>query len=269
MPRATPRRAMNRITTRPIGRRTRLHSTAEAAITRTPAMSREMWKARRPKLMVGGLILALVAALFVFFDTDQFYLFDFQVAGLQHLTKPEIARASGIAGYNIFFVETQQVERALVKLPEVKFAQVTASMPNHLTIAIEERKPEFAWVRGGETYWVDAEGIAFKARTNLPALPVMHDLDQTSVKPGQTISPAAFAALRALRDAWRESPRAFEWSTARGLSFSDERGWKIYLGDAEEMAGKLAEYRALVAMLLAQKIQVKFIDLGKGDPYYQ
>ena len=269
MPKAHARRATNRLNTRSIRRRTRLHSTAEATISMTPAVSREIWQARRPKLAIGALVLVLVAALFVFFDTDQFYLFDFQVIGSKHLTKTEIVRASGIMGYNIFFVETQTVERALAKLPEVKSVHVTTSIPNHLTIEIEEREPVITWLRGAETYWVDADGISVKARTNLPELPVLRDVDQKPVKPGEKISPAAISTFRALHDVWPDAPRALEWSTARGLSFSDERGWKIYLGNADEMAGKIAEYRALVAMLVAQNAKIKFIDLGKGDPYYQ
>jgi hypothetical protein len=35
------------------------------------------------------------------------------------------------------------------------------------------------------------------------------------------------------------------------------------------MAGKMAILRALVAQLVAQNARIRFIDLGKGDPYFQ
>ena len=66
-----------------------------------------------------------------------------------------------------------------------------------------------------------------------------------------------------------ESPRNLEWSAARGISFADGHGWKIYLGDANDMPGKIAMLRTLIAQLSAQNARIRFIDLGKGDPYYQ
>ncbi len=275
MPGKPRRRAVNRIATPTARRRTRLGLStagaqpAAATAIAFPAASPAVWKARRPKLVAAVLIAALIGALLAFFDTDQFYVFDLEVIGNQFLTQAEVERATGIAGYNIFFVEPQSVERAVSRMPEVKSVQVTAELPNRLTVAVEERVPDITWLRGSETYWVDADGIPFRARATRPELPVVRDLDQQPVQPGQVLTTSGLLAVQALRSVWPDAPHAFEWSNARGLSFTDERGWKIYLGDATEMAGKLAKYRALAAQLVATKANVKFIDFGKGDPYYQ
>jgi cell division protein FtsQ len=242
---------------------------AAQALPAAPAVTRELWRARRPKLVALALILLATIALLAFFNTDLFYVFDFQITGLKYLTSAEVERASGIAGYNIFFIESQTVERALSHLPEVKSTHVTTSLPNRVVIEIEERQPQVAWLRGNEAYWVGADDIAFRARTSLPQQVTLRDLDQSPVKLGQKVSPDGMAAARALREAWSDAPRALEWSDARGLAFNDEHGWKIYLGNASEMAGKVAKYRALASQLAAQNVKVKFIDFSKGDPYYQ
>lgn len=227
------------------------------------------WAQDRPRLVAMALILVIgLGALFVF-NTDTFYVYKLEVAGTRYLSVAEIERASGIMNYHIFFVDARSVERALAQLPEVKSVRVTTQLPNQVSISIIERKPEITWLRGNEMYWVDVDGICFRARSNLADLPVIRDVDQTVVKLGQLIHPDAINAFWAFRRAWADGPRNVEWSNARGLAFTDERGWKIYLGDANEMAGKIAKLRALVAQLVAQNARIRFIDLGRGEPYYQ
>lgn len=228
-----------------------------------------LWQTQRPKLAASVLIAVMATLLFLFFDADWFYVFDFEIAGAQNLTPAEIQKASGVLGYNIFFIDAPAVERALAKLPEVKSVHVSTRMPNQMAVVIEERVPEVTWQRGAETYWVTTDSTVLRARTNLTQLPTLRDLDQAAVKLGERAPKPALAAFRALREAWQDGPRAFEWSAARGLAFTDAHGWKVYLGGADDMPGKVAQVRALIQQLAAQKAKIQFIDAGKGDPYYQ
>ncbi len=235
----------------------------------SPRPSNETWQAARPRVL--GLAIALLfgSAVFAFFNFDFFYIFEPDVIGLHNLSKEQVVSASSITGYNVFFVDGASVERALSRLPEIQSVRVIPGLPNRLSIQITEREPEVAWQRGAERYWVDAEGIVFRTSEEKPELATLSDLDQTPVKPGGRVTSKALDAYHALLTAMPEAPRQLEWSTARGLAFTDERGWKIYLGDEMGMAGKVTKFRALVQHLQAQKVQIKFIDLGKGDPYYQ
>ena len=227
------------------------------------------WSAQQVKIIAAALALLILGGLFEFFNGDAFYVYSFDVAGTQFLTKAEVERTSGLIGYNIFFVDARTIEQALLKLPEVKSVRVTTGLPNRVAVQIEERVPEIAWLRGANAYWLDHDGMVFNARANLTQLPTIRDLDQGTVKPGQPIQSNAFGAYQALRAAWPAAPRAFEWSTERGLAYTDEHGWKIYLGDSSEMAGKLAKLGALVPQLTSQNAHITFIDLSKGDPFYQ
>jgi cell division septal protein FtsQ len=261
----TPRRSAPRRTNR------RLHTVLSPAQTSTvmPAGLAGVWSAQRPKIAAAALALLIIGALFEFFNGDAFYVFSLDVTGTQYLPKTEVVRASGILGYNIFFIDARQVEQTLEKLPEVSSVHVTTGLPNRVSIQVVERVPTIAWLRGNEMYWVDDSGLVFRARANLPQLPSIRDLDQAVVKPGQPAPTQAFAAYRALFAAWSTAPHAFEWSAARGLAYTDEHGWRIYLGDASEMAGKLAKLHAVVARLVSQNAHIQFIDLSKGDPFYQ
>jgi cell division septal protein FtsQ len=234
-----------------------------------PSPLKIVWNTQRAKIFAGVLLIFALVALFLMFDTDLFFVYDLQINGTHYLSTDEIQKASGIMQYNIFFVNSRDVEHALTKLPEVKSTRVNTIMPNQVIVDVEERKPEITWLRGNESFWIDSDGISFRARKNLPELPSVRDLDQSPVKLGQSVKLDALAAFWAFRAAYPDGPHSFEWSAARGLAFTDERGWKIYMGDAEEMAGKIAKLRALTAQLIAQNAKIKFIDLGKGDPYYQ
>lgn len=224
---------------------------------------------RLPK--VAALLIALMfcALLFVVFTSDAFLVVNVSASGNKYLPSKEIETASGVLNSNLFSIEPEMVAKAVQALPEVKSVRVSTSVPNQIVIDVEERQPQILWQTGSEAFWIDQEGIAFALRANLGNLVVVTDLDQLPVRLGEPVASAAFAAVNAMRKTFPDGPRVFGWSSGRGLAFTNDRGWKIYLGDSSEMAGKAAKYRALVAQLSAQNAKIKFIDLGKGDPYYQ
>lgn len=253
---------------RPAARRTRRVKlvAGETMARRSPLIH---LKLERSQIITLSLIVLIVALVFFVFNADTFYVYQFEITGTRYLTAAEIQQASGIMSYHILFVDANAVQRALAALPEIKSVKVASRLPNSVSVNIVERKPEITWMRGNELHWVDWDGVSFRARTNLTDLPVIRDLDQKAIKYGEKIHPSAVEAFWAFRAAYPEGPRSVEWSNARGLAYTDERGWKIYLGDANEMAVKVARLRALVPQLVAQNARIRFIDLGRGEPYYQ
>ncbi len=244
-------------------RRVRLHTTAPAAALAPAPVS----VALHSKLIAGGALGVLIALLLLFFNTDWFYVDDIEIVGTRYLTSSEIQRASGVNGYNIFFIDSASVERALMRLPEIKIVHVQTGLLNRVKVEIQERQPVVAWARGAENYWVDAEGIAIVARAALIDVPTLRDADAAPVKVGQPAPAKPFEAFRQLRDAWGESAKVYEWSNGRGIALTTEQGWKIYFGDANAMLGKVAIARALMAQLKGKGI--KFIDVGQREPFYQ
>jgi cell division septal protein FtsQ len=55
-----------------------------------------------------------------------------------------------------------------------------------------------------------------------------------------------------------------------GLGWQDERGWQVYLGDAQDMEMKLRVYDALVQRLLSEEVQPALISVEHvHNPYYR
>jgi hypothetical protein len=232
-------------------------------------VSREELLAWRPKIFAVVLLCLIGAGLYESFAGEWFFIERVDIQGLNILTAREVERATGVLGYNVYFLEPGQVERAAAQLPEIRSTQVTLGIPNLISLQIEERTPEIVWFKGDTVYWVDAEGIAFRARSPRADLPSVRDFDPTGLQPGRRVNPLPFDAVRAVRAAWNQSPKNFEWTMPHGLAALDEHGWKIIFGDATDMELKITKLKALLPRLVAHGARLKFIDLGKGEPFYQ
>jgi POTRA domain, FtsQ-type len=82
-----------------------------------------------------------------------------------HFTDPAAIRAAiGLpqgANPNIFRLRTQQMRLALETLPPVLSAEVSATLPDRLSILLTERSPIFAWRAGGTAWLSDVSGVLF------------------------------------------------------------------------------------------------------------
>lgn len=235
----------------------------------TRLKSKEYWRATRPKILAAFLIVVFASALYQLFAGDQFYVPQLALSGNHVLPAAEIEQAAGIRGWNIFFVNLQDVETAIKKLPEVKDARVTIGLPNRVEVQIVERAPRFIWQTRSGTYWVDDDGIALRVRFNSPDLLTLKDYDSTGTKIGSRVNAEAFNAAVNLRNMWKDGPRAFEWTKAHGLTTRDSHGWLIYFGSANQMANKLDALKIVTAQLVKDQHTIAYIDVGSGLPYYQ
>ncbi len=234
-----------------------------------PWKSETAWRASRPKFFSGVFLVVLLVALYQLFSNSMFFVDSPTFSGNHFLTRDELTLASGVQAWNIFFVNTNEVEASLKKLPEVKEAHVTVSLPNRVQAQIVERLPRLVWETRGQAYWVDDDGIALRARTTVPGLLRVKDTDDTPVKIGERVNVEVFNAVVSLYNAWQNGPRNFEWSRAHGLTVREEHGWPVYFGHANQMPDKLSALRIVTAQIVQARKAVAFIDVGSGLPYYQ
>ncbi len=237
--------------------------------TFNPWQSEPAWRASRPKFFAGVFLVVLIVALYQLFSHPLFFVDGLGLSGNRFLSRDELTTASTIQGWNIFFINPGEVEAALKKLPEVKEARVTIELPNRVQAQIVERTPRFVWETRGQTFWVDDDGIAVRARTSLPGLLWVKDADANPVKIGERVNVDAFNAVVSLHNAWPNGPRVFEWSRAHGLIVREDHGWPVYFGSAKQMPEKLAALNLVRDQILQGRKSVVFIDVGSGLPYYQ
>ncbi len=227
------------------------------------------WRASRPKFVAALLIVLLGGALYAMFSLDIFFVGEPVVIGNKIVPTAEIQEASGMRGWNIFFVEPRTVENAVKTLPEFSQVQTYITLPNVVEIYTTERQPRFVWEVGGKNYWVDQEGIAMRPRGVVPNGWHVRDAEGNALAYGERVDPDAFNAAASLINAWQNAPRFFEWTRAHGLTIRDEHGWLVYFGSASQMDDKVTALHIVTTQLLKDNRTVAFIDLGSGLPYYQ
>jgi hypothetical protein len=149
-------------------------------------------------------------------------------------------------------------------------------------VSVDVREPEvrYLWRSTDAAFLVDGEGHILKVDDGYSlaggdgthaGLLVIQDLDSQSrlLRPGDQVDHMALNAVGRLHGLLPEV-QAFEYSKDKGVSLSDVRGWRVYFGNDEDLAEKVATLQALLLKLAQERKTVKVIDLRFVDsPYYQ
>jgi cell division septal protein FtsQ len=237
-----------------------------ARISLTPVLNlgRRQWSKLLSSLLLGSLI----AAVYIIFSLEPFYVYEATISGVGMLTPQEVYAASGIDSMSIFWIDPERVAGRLAQLPEVRQARVTLSLPNRVLISVEEQRPLALWQSGEQLLWLSAEGVLLPVHGELGGALRIVDADRQTYQPGDQVDPGLLTAALGLRELMPKLA-VVQLSRSWGISFRAPEGWRVYLGDGEDMEAKLAILRALQRDIAASGEQVKTIDLRFTErPYY-
>jgi cell division septal protein FtsQ len=211
---------------------------------------------------VGSLLLALglLAALAHVFLSEGYYVFEITLRGNSLVTAEEVFHQSEVAGYSIFFIDPTQVEDRIQALPDVRDATVQVSLPNCMVIDVRERQARAIWQTGEHRYGVDDEGTAVSLRGEAEPSIVIKDLDATPLEPGEHVNLEAVTAAETYHNLL-PSVTDFDYSAEHGISYLDEHGWRVYLGNGQGAELKVAVLDALVDELESRAAAVDLIDV--------
>jgi cell division septal protein FtsQ len=222
-------------------------------------------------LLLALLVLVVTGALWLTFD-DRFYVYYADVVGAVHVSPDDVFQSSGLPGLHVLWVRSDEVEkRILAAEPSVESTQVDcplrirslmsgAEPAAECTITIVERRPRMLWDDDGQLWWIDADGVVFAADgaalEMLSERWVVHGpLPQG--EDGQLNERVRIALSELWATGMNMSP--LYYVSGRGLTFADERGWLVILGQGSGMDRRLQVLEGLVADL-----EVRFADV----PYY-
>lgn len=224
------------------------------------------------------LVLAFVGGGVFLFTDPMFFVNRVEVGGARYVPAEEIFASSGVAGYHILWIDPQVVAERIIQSPSLSSAEVEAQWPARVVIVVREREPALVWQQGDQSYWVDVNGHLMVMRRDLPGLvrvvnesasipffcpgPACADDDAISINPAVVRGAQQLKTLR-------PDLEVLYYDEARGLSFQDERGWRVYVGVGTDMVFKLQVYERLVADLLARGVRLLLIDVSDpAAPYY-
>jgi len=220
-----------------------------------------------------SLVILLVAMLARLLTDPRLFVDGINLGGASLVPDEEIFAESGLARQHIFWVDPAEAQKRIEAIPGIAAAQVSVKWPNLVTVVVQERVPMVMWLEGEQQWWVDAQGLKFKSRGDLPGLlPIAVDdapVDREAPLQGTGAipNPDKSAPVEAVRGALqlkqlRSNIELLHYDSLRGLSYQDGRNWRGYFGvGAEGMEQKLVVYETLVDSLLARGIHPTMISV--------
>ncbi|MFA6808270.1 MAG: cell division protein FtsQ/DivIB, partial [Eubacteriales bacterium] len=180
-----------------------------------------------------------------------------------------------ITGQNIFFIDYNLLESKIVLNPYVEKVQFEKSLPNTLTILVEERAPAALILVSGGVLEVDYNGIILKYYESWPKAncPVITGIEVSeNVGPGQKIDDADLAnLLKLIGQADKELlPLVSEvhLNAIGQVYLYLSSGVEVRLGYGKDFTEKLSLLNELCKTKEYQSVEsaVKYIDLTSGKP---
>jgi cell division septal protein FtsQ len=194
------------------------------------------------------------------------------VSGNQRLSAADVRSAAGLdRPGSVFTVDAATIRRKLTADAWVREAQVTASLPDRVEIAVDEWQPVAVFVPGGRgrAFFLSDQGVVLGPAPSTGAALEIDAPVAADPKAGQR--PVAVRLLTAMVNIQRGLPglvgqdvRAFEIDGCGNLTMTTRKGWKAYFGRVitpEEFATLDSKLSALKAVSTRE-------DLNSSDVEY-
>lgn len=261
------------------------------------------------RLISFALVLVFSILIFHFWNSPIYQSEVTQVSGLKRIKSSDVNAVLNLSGAPIFTLDPAQMELDLLSaFPEFSAVSVSVALPRSVKIEVSERIPLMTWRQGDRTELIDAAGFAFPMRIEATTLitPVIEaygdppgilpleleasfsDLAMAggvkqaanqlifgnaagnkTVYARQLLSPGMVLAIRTAASLVpANAPLIYD--AQHGLGWRDERGWQVYLGDAQEIEMKMKVYEMLIQQLVTAGIQPVLVSVEHvHNPYYR
>lgn len=237
-------------------------------------------KSRRLRT-VGWLLLAcavVAGALGLWLTVDaRFYVYGAEITGARRVSHEEVFEASGLMGLHILWARPATIEAQILDaLPSLERVEVNCGLPSDCSIAVAERQPRVLWNAAGELWWIDEQGAVFPAEDAAAGPEAMDDAAGRWLVRGPLprngegdLDEQARVALTELWSSGAVVPTEFDYTAEQGLSFVDEHGWRVIMGQGAGMRERLRVLALMTVHLEARGVVPRFVDVRfPTAPYY-
>jgi len=227
-------------------------------------------------LWVVVLVVVAISALVAWVHTDDrwfIYREDVHFNGLSYLDADELWQASELDGWQVFWIDANEVRRLLLQNPYVADAQVHISqLGAKVTVDITEVRPVMLWTTDTGTRWLRDDGLALEPRGETPpGLHAIVDAPAAATLPGAAagtaIDPEVLQSAQALVNRL-PGITTLRYNAIVGLNFQlPDAGYWVYWGDDAEVEKKLANLAAAETLLRTGRAEGVVIDVRFDRPY--
>lgn len=238
---------------------------------------RPLWALLRSRLLwIALALLAAVGGLTAWVALDErWYVYreDVHFNGLSYLDAETLWQRSAVDGWQIFWIDSEDVQQRLLENPYVAAAQVNvAPLLTKITVDVTEVRPVALWVTDAGVRWLRDDGIALEPQGETPpGLLQILDAPAEATLPGAengaAIDPAVLRSAQALANRL-PGVTPLRYNALVGLNFRlpDQPYW-VYWGNGEEVEQKLANLAAAQSLLESGEAEGAVIDVRFERPY--
>ena len=214
--------------------------------TSRPAEWIRSLRGRRPAV-IGALAVAIVAGAFFLSRTSILDARRIEVAGTEHMHRPDVVAIADVSKEtNVLWFDEGAAERRLEAEPWIASADVSASFPLTIRIAVTERRP-VAVMGGGVGSLIAGDGTALGAASVTGKLATI-ELGTVTTAEGQPPSPVGAArALGAMPPALRSQVTRVHVMLDGTLELRLRGGTRVRFGTTDETSRKVEAIRRVLA----------------------
>ena len=230
------------------------------------------------KLLSCLLLAAALSGLTLLHTQDDWFVYaeDIRFTNLIRLRADDLYAAADVEGWNVFWVQPEEIRARLLAQGWVADAQVAVTLPAAVDIQIQEMEPVAVWVTNAQSYWLASNGAAMPisdasvaaADSALPAtaLPQIIDSQQEARAVGtdETIRMDAqiLNSALTLMAALPELENNMRYNRTVGLNFPlpDPAVW-VYWGDGLDMEAKLENLAATRQTVRTRETPPQILDI--------
>ena len=249
-------------------------------------------------------VVAVVSGIFLFsaWRSPDYRVSDFEIEGIQRVTKEEVTQVLDLEQQRIFLLSPLDFEQGISdNFPELYDIQVSFALPAKVTIRVQEREPDLVWKYQGKQLWIDPQGYLLPRRGEAqvaleidadqqPPFYIPEDriilqgekrLRKTVIVKGendtlalfkvyQRIDPVTYQAIHELNQLLPEQGIIL-YDTRRGLGWNDARGFQVFVGsDLNDIAAKMNMVDEIVKTMINAQIIPTLISVEQiNAPYYR
>lgn len=193
-----------------------------------------------------------------------------EVSGAGVVSEQDVLDLVDLDGESMLQVDTSELAERIKTLPMVYDVSVERAWPQTVRIQISERSAWGYWKSGDNLYAIDIEGTVLGGMIPPEGAPVIENSGPRSeITPGDRVDADAVflaqALLERLTDAVSPTVGAIEYSSDTGLSVQTMAGYRVVIGDSQNLDYKLSVWEALEAQLGAEGLKGHVLDLRFGD----
>ena len=238
------------------------------------ATARRVRRARLRRVLSGVAALGAIVALIALYLSPAVRVDGIEVVGAAQVDPAKVRELAALDSDSMLHLNTSGAEEQIRLLPLVNDVRIERHWPQTVRIIVSERQPWGYWQVADTRYVIDSEGVVLADVPPAEGAPVIKDSNPVRLLPGDRVDLDAVQLTRTLIErvpaALALNIVSFEYSVAQGLALVTDAGYRVVIGDSQNVDYKLAAWKAMEDQLGRESMPGHVLDLRFRDrPSFQ